>query len=155
MKHRQIGQDMFANMTDDDHILTNLPMFHVGGLTVHTLPALHIGASVTIHREFDAEATLREIENSRITVYLPLPKISRALASHTNWQSTDISSLRITQTGSTIVPLSVMTPWTERNIPAQQIYGLTEAFWHARHQTSDDCLYVWQHRHAKRRRINQ
>ena len=122
-----INAIQFAKMTSDDHILTNLPMFHVGGLTVQTLPALHIGAAVTIHRDFDAEATLHEIENSRITVYLPLPKISRALTSHKNWLSTDISSLRITQTGSTIVPLSVMTPWTERNVPAQQIYGLTEA----------------------------
>ena len=116
-----------AQMTGDDHILTNLPMFHVGGLTVHTLPALHIGASVTIHRQFDPEHTLSEIENKRITVYLPLPKISRALSGHKNWYSTDLSSLRITQTGSTIVPLSVMTPWTDRGIPAQQIYGLTEA----------------------------
>ncbi|MFV2031450.1 MAG: class I adenylate-forming enzyme family protein [Gammaproteobacteria bacterium] len=122
-----INAVQFAEMTGDDHILTNLPMFHVGGLTVHTLPALHIGAAVTIQREFDAEATLRAIEKNRITVYLPLPKISRALTSHKNWQSTDISSLRITQTGSTIVPLSVMTPWTDRNVPAQQIYGLTEA----------------------------
>ena len=122
-----INAVQLAEMTADDHILTNLPMFHVGGLTVQTLAALHIGAAVTIHREFDAEATLHDIENKRITVYLPLPKISRALTSHKNWQSADISSLRITQTGSTIVPLSVMTPWTDRNIPAQQIYGLTEA----------------------------
>jgi len=122
-----INAVQFAEMTGDDHILTNLPMFHVGGLTVQTLPALHIGASVTIHREFDPGATLHTIESSRITVYLPLPKISRALTSHKNWQDTDISSLRITQTGSTIVPMSVLTPWTDRNIPAQQIYGLTEA----------------------------
>jgi fatty-acyl-CoA synthase len=116
-----------AEMTSEDHILTNLPMFHVGGLTVHTLPALHIGASVTLHRLFDAEQTLLDFEKQRITVYLALPKISRKLSTHKNWHSTDLSSLRLTQTGSTIVPLSVMTSWTERNIPAQQIYGLTEA----------------------------
>ncbi len=116
-----------AEMTCDDHVLTNLPMFHVGGLTVQTLPALHVGASVTIHRQFDAEQTLRDIEQKRISVYLPLPKISRALSSHKNWFKTDLSSLRLTQTGSTLVPLSVMTPWIERDIPAQQIYGLTEA----------------------------
>ena len=116
-----------AEMTCDDHILTNLPMFHVGGLTVQTLPALQIGASVTIHRQFDATSTLQEIESSRISVYLPLPKISRALVTHQNWSKTDLTSLRLTQTGSTLVPLSVMTPWTDRSIPAQQIYGLTEA----------------------------
>ena len=122
-----INAEKVAEMTSQDHILTNLPMFHVGGLTVHTLPALHIGASVTLHRQFDAKQTLRAIEKQRITVYLALPKITRALCSHKNWQSTDLGSLRLTQTGSTIVPLSVMTAWTERNVPAQQIYGLTEA----------------------------
>ena len=116
-----------AEMTCDDHVLTNLPMFHVGGLTVQTLPALQIGGTVTIHRQFDAASTLREIEKSRISVYLPLPKISRALISNENWLSTDLSSIRLTQTGSTLVPLSVMTPWVDRGIPAQQIYGLTEA----------------------------
>ncbi len=125
--YASINAAQVAEMTCADHILTNLPMFHVGGLTVQTLPALHIGASVTIHRDFDAEKTLRDFESRRITVYLPLPKISRALTSHPDWHNIDISSLRITQTGSTIVPVSVMTPWTERGIPAQQIYGLTEA----------------------------
>lgn len=122
-----INAVQFAEMTCNDHILTNLPMFHVGGLTVQTLPALHIGASVTIHRQFDTGRTLADIESKGITVYLPLPKISRALINHPAWLQTDLSSLRVTQTGSTLVPRSVMTPWTDRNIPAQQIYGLTEA----------------------------
>ena len=125
--YASINAVQVAEMTCEDHILTNLPMSHVGGLTVQTLPALHIGASVTIHRDFDAAKTLRDFESRRITVYLPLPKVSRALTNHPDWHNTDISSLRITQTGSTIVPMSVMTPWTERGIPAQQIYGLTEA----------------------------
>ena len=116
-----------GDMTAQDHILTNLPMFHVGGLTVQTLPALYIGASVTIHRQFDAGMTLKEIETSRISVYLALPKITRALTHHKNWLQTDLSSMRVAQTGSTLVPKSVLTPWFDRGIPAQQIYGLTEA----------------------------
>ena len=122
-----INAVQMAEMSCEDHVLTNLPMFHVGGLTVQTLPALHIGASVIIHRQFDAEQTLRDIEQKRISFYLALPKISRALINHKNWHKTDLSSLRLTQTGSTLVPLSVMTPWFDRNIPVQQIYGLTEA----------------------------
>ena len=127
MHYASINAVQFAEMTSADHVLTNLPMFHVGGLTVQTLPAFYIGASVTIHREFDATKTLREIEISKISIYLPVPKITRSLIQHEQWQQTDLSSLRVTQTGSTIVPLAVLTPWTERGIPAQQIYGLTEA----------------------------
>jgi fatty-acyl-CoA synthase len=122
-----INATQVADLTTEDHVLTNLPMFHVGGLTVQTLPVLYVGGTVTIHRDFDAGKTLQEIETGKITFYLPLPKISRALVNHDDWPNADLSSLRLIQTGSTIVPLSVLTPWNNRGIPAQQIYGLTEA----------------------------
>ena len=36
-------------LTSDDHVLTVLPFFHVGGLNIQTTPALHHGATVTVH----------------------------------------------------------------------------------------------------------
>ena len=36
------------DMTADDHVLTVLPMFHVGGLNIQTTPALQLGATVTL-----------------------------------------------------------------------------------------------------------
>ena len=45
-------------LTSEDHILTVLPFFHVGGLNIQTTPALHHGATVTIHRRFAPDATL-------------------------------------------------------------------------------------------------
>ena len=36
------------DMTADDHVLTVLPMFHVGGLNIQTTPALQLGATVTV-----------------------------------------------------------------------------------------------------------
>ena len=39
-----------------DHVLTVLPLFHVGGLCIQTLPALHAGATVTLHARFDPGA---------------------------------------------------------------------------------------------------
>ena len=46
-------------LTSDDHVLTVLPFFHVGGLNIQTTPALHHGATVTIHPRFTPDATLR------------------------------------------------------------------------------------------------
>ena len=46
------------DMTAADHILTVLPLFHVGGLNIQTTPALHIGATVTVHARFAPDATL-------------------------------------------------------------------------------------------------
>ena len=45
-------------LTSDDHVLTVLPFFHVGGLNIQTTPALQHGATVTIHSRFTPDATL-------------------------------------------------------------------------------------------------
>ena len=49
-------------LTSNDHVLTVLPFFHVGGLNIQTTPALHHGATVTIHSRFTPEATLSAID---------------------------------------------------------------------------------------------
>ena len=42
------------DMTAADHVLTVLPLFHVGGLNIQTTPALQLGATVTLHRALRA-----------------------------------------------------------------------------------------------------
>ena len=49
------------DMTARDHILTVLPMFHVGGLNIQTTPALKVGATVTLHDRFDPGAFLAAV----------------------------------------------------------------------------------------------
>src|SRR5262249_33891589 len=56
-----MSQHMHA-LTSDDHVLTVLPLFHVGGLNIQTTPALHHGATVTIHARFTPEAALAAFE---------------------------------------------------------------------------------------------
>ena len=48
-----------------DHILTVIPLFHVGGLNIQTIPALHIGATVTIHKKFEIKETFKSLEYFR------------------------------------------------------------------------------------------
>lgn len=114
------------DLTSRDEVLTVLPMFHVGGMNIHTTPALHAGATVTIHRQFDPARALQEIEQRRITLLLAVPSAARALISHPDWEKTDISSLRCVGIGATVVPPDMMRPWFERDVPVTQTYGLTE-----------------------------
>ena len=114
------------DMTSQDEVLTMLPMFHVGGMNIHTTPALYAGATVTIHRQFDPDHALREIDQGRITLLLTVPPVARALISHPAWETIDISKLRAMAIGATIVPHNVMRPWIERGVPVTQVYGLTE-----------------------------
>jgi fatty-acyl-CoA synthase len=52
-------------LNSDDHVLTVLPFFHVGGLNIQTTPALQFGATVTILPRFTPEATFAVIRRDR------------------------------------------------------------------------------------------
>src|SRR5689334_112756 len=66
------------NMTSDDHVLTVLPFFHVGGLNIQTTPALQLGATVTIHARFAPDTALAAIERERPTLTVMVPTILQA-----------------------------------------------------------------------------
>jgi fatty-acyl-CoA synthase len=114
------------DMTAADHVLTVLPMFHVGGLNIQTTPALQLGASVTIHARFAPEATLEAIACDRPSLLLLVPATIQALIEHPLWSKTDISSLRAVSTGSTQVPQKLVDAILMRGIPVLQVYGSTE-----------------------------
>jgi fatty-acyl-CoA synthase len=113
-------------LTSSDHILTVLPFFHVGGLNIQTTPALHHGATVTIHSRFTPEATLAAIARERPTLTVLVPATIQAVTEHPDWISTDLSSLKAISTGSTIVPPHLIDRFVARGVPVLQVYGSTE-----------------------------
>ncbi|WFU43498.1 long-chain fatty acid--CoA ligase [Bradyrhizobium sp. CB82] len=114
------------NLTSDDHVLTVLPFFHVGGLNIQTTPALHVGATVTIHSRFTPEAALAGFERDRPTLTVLVPTIIQALSDHPGWAAADLSSLKAIATGSTIVPPHLIERFVARGVPVLQVYGSTE-----------------------------
>jgi fatty-acyl-CoA synthase len=114
------------NMTSDDHVLTVLPFFHVGGLNIQTTPALQLGATVTIHARFAPDTALAAIARDRPTLTVMVPAVIQAVSEHPAWASTDLSSLRAVATGSTIVPPHLIDRFVARGVPVLQVYGSTE-----------------------------
>jgi fatty-acyl-CoA synthase len=114
------------DMTAQDHVLTVLPMFHVGGLNIQTTPALQLGATVTLHPRFAPEATLAAIEHDRPTLAVLVPATIEAMIAHPRWQETRLDSLRAVTTGSTQVPQRLVDAFTDRGVPVLQVYGSTE-----------------------------
>jgi fatty-acyl-CoA synthase len=113
-------------LTRDDHVLSALPMFHVGGLCIQTLPALHAGASVTLHSRFDAGAWLADVAGRRPSLSLLVPATLRAVIEHPAFAETDLSSLRMLATGSSTIPSSMIAAFHARGVPVGQVYGATE-----------------------------
>jgi fatty-acyl-CoA synthase len=114
------------DLTSQDHVLTVLPFFHVGGLNIQTTPALHAGATVTIHARFTPDAALATFERDRPTLTVLVPAIIQAVTDHPKWAATDLSSLKAISTGSTIVPPHLIERFVARGVPVLQVYGSTE-----------------------------
>jgi len=114
------------DMSAADHVLTVLPMFHVGGLNIQTTPALQLGATVTIHGRFAPGPTLEAIERDRPTLIVLVPATIQAMLEHPRWAATRLDSLRAVTTGSTQVPQPLVDAFTSRGVPVLQVYGATE-----------------------------
>jgi len=113
-------------LSSNDHILTVLPFFHVGGLNIQTTPALHHGATVTIHSRFTPDATLTAFARERPTLTVLVPATMQAVTEHPDWAATDLRSLKAVTTGSTIVPPHLIERFVARGVPVLQVYGSTE-----------------------------
>jgi len=121
-----------------DVVLTTLPLFHVGGLNIQTLPALHCGASVVLHPRFDPQQTIDAIEHDGITLTVLVPAQLEALAREPRWKDANLSGLRAIATGSTIIGEAFVRRNLQRDVPLLQVYGATETCPIAACQRIDD-----------------
>jgi fatty-acyl-CoA synthase len=111
---------------EGDKVLSTLPMFHVGGLCIQTLPALLAGVQVVLHPRFDPTAWLHEMTTSRPSLSLLVPATMRALFEHPRWAETPLACLRGIMTGSSTVPVAYLETLHARGVPVGQVYGTTE-----------------------------
>ena len=113
-------------MTPGDVVATMLPLFHVGGLCIQTLPALHAGAQVILHPRFAPDAAFDCFERQRPTLTLQVPATMKALLEHPRWPHADLSSLRAVWAGSSLLPQPLVDAFHARGLPVCNVYGATE-----------------------------
>ena len=106
--------------------LAVLPLFHVGGLCIQTLPTLLAGGAVRLQPRFDASAWFDDVKSWRPSTSLLVPAVMRALIDHPRWRDADLSSLRFVNSGSQIVPVALIEAFHARGVPVAQVYGATE-----------------------------
>jgi fatty-acyl-CoA synthase len=113
-------------LTAADRVLAVLPLFHVGGLCIQTLPALAVGAQVSLRPRFEPMAWFDAVEQWRPTTTLLVPAVMKALVEHPRWPTADLASLRFVNSGSQIVPRALIEAFHARGVPVAQVYGSTE-----------------------------
>ncbi|HUR89346.1 MAG TPA: AMP-binding protein [Ramlibacter sp.] len=109
-----------------DRILTVLPLFHVGGLCIQTLPALFSGAHVILQPRFAPDAAFDAIERDRPTLTLQVPATMKALLEHPRWADANLSSLRALWAGSSVIPQALIESFQARGLRVFDVYGSTE-----------------------------
>ena len=107
-------------------VLSVLPLFHVGGLCIQTLPALAVGAKVRLLPRFDTDAWFDAVTTWRPSTTLLVPAVMKALIDHPRWAGADLSSLAFVNSGSQIVPRVLIEAFHARGVPVAQVYGATE-----------------------------
>lgn len=113
-------------LTANDITLTVLPLVHVGGIGLFTLPTLLMGGRVVMPRKFDAESAIELIERERVTIMMGVPAVWGALLASPRFAAADFSSVRFFYNGGDRCPLQVVRAFRARGLPFAGGYGLTE-----------------------------
>ena len=111
---------------NDDVVLTVAPMFHIGGLSVHTLPALYQGTPVILLPAFDPNTLLQELERERVSTLFLVPAMWQALTQVPNFDDFDLSALRSLISGGSPCPIPAIEFFQSRGMSFQEGFGLTE-----------------------------
>jgi fatty-acyl-CoA synthase len=104
------------------------PLYHVGALDLTTTSMIAVGATTIIHRSFDAEKVVEEIERSRVTTVWMAPAMVRAILDLPGIENRDLSSVRLLIGGGEKMPIPVIERLQKAFSGAwfADAYGLTE-----------------------------
>jgi acyl-CoA synthetase (AMP-forming)/AMP-acid ligase II len=126
----RIGTDWVAmtGLSADDRYLMVNPYFHMFGLKAGILASIAAGATMLPEPVFDAERTLKRVQDEGVTVLPGAPTIYQALLDHPERPSYDLSSLRVAVTGAADIPVELIRR-VVHELPFTVVrtgYGLTE-----------------------------
>jgi acyl-CoA synthetase (AMP-forming)/AMP-acid ligase II len=104
------------------------PLYHVGALDLTTTTLIAAGATVIVHRQFDAATVVDELERSRVTTVWLAPAMVNAIMALPDVEQRDLSSVRLIINGGEKMPIPLIER-IQRTFPAAwfaDAYGLTE-----------------------------
>jgi fatty-acyl-CoA synthase len=104
------------------------PLYHVGALDLTTTSLIATGATVIIHRTFDAAVVVDELERSKVTTVWLAPAMVNAIMALVDIEDRDLSSVRLIVNGGEKMPIPLIER-IQRTFPSAwfaDAYGLTE-----------------------------
>ncbi|WP_285767631.1 fatty acid--CoA ligase family protein [Peribacillus sp. SI8-4] len=118
----------YLKITENDRVITTLPMFHVFSLTVVVNAPLLQGGTLLIVPQFSPKEIFRQIKKYDATVFAGVPTMYNFLLQYPGGQKDDLSSLRICISGGSAMPISLLESFEQKfNVTVSEGYGLSEA----------------------------
>ncbi len=118
------------NLTDKDHCLNIMPLFHIHGLIAVLAASMKVGASVCASSGFNALKFLDNAKREKITWYSGVPTMHQAILMRAdkNLETAKQLNLRFLRSSSASLPPAVFEKLNKVfNCPVIEAYGMTEA----------------------------
>jgi fatty-acyl-CoA synthase len=122
-----LNLNLAMGFTASDRNLLVLPMFHIGGIGLFTLPMIYDGGTVVLQRTFDPIKTLLLLQEEEITLFFGVPAIFLALVQHPQFNADAFKDVRVVMSGGAPLPVSLVEQYHQAGIVLQQGFGMSEA----------------------------
>lgn len=126
---RQISE--WLRFTENDRLLTMMPLFHMNAVSVTTMSALYAGGSTVVSPKFSGSRFWQIISDYQITSFGSVATmLSMLLSTYPNGvpEGLQTTQLRFAMCGSAPVPAEVMKKFEETfDCPVVEGYGLSES----------------------------
>lgn len=129
-----LGLDFAA----DDVALLTTPLFHTAALNMLAVNTLYKGATLLLHRRFDAIDCLKAIADAGVTITFAVPTMLALLERSPDFAPEELTSLRWILSGGAPLEPEAAARWSGRGIPVLASFGLSEAGPSVTFRRSDD-----------------
>ena len=147
LMHNVVAAGPWLDMRAGDVVLVVTPMFHITGLVMGLLAAVHHGCRLVLLPRWDRRQAARAIETQRVTHWSNIPTMVIDLLALPGIDQIDLSSLRYIGGGGAAMPEAVATQLQQRlGLTYVEGYGLTETaaptHCNPRHAARSHCLGI-------------
>lgn len=130
--HRNTGSQVDAvigiwEITGDDHVLNSMPLFHVGGLQLCSLPVMSRGGQITFMPKWDPREWLQLVQRLRPSIGGLISTMLIDVGNLTHDNPTVLDSMRICMFGGSRTPPAPVQRFVAgTGVEPIEIYGQTE-----------------------------
>ena len=118
----------YLSFTENDRIITTLPVFHVFALTVVVNAPLLTGATLLLMPKFSPADIFTVAREKKATVFAGVPTMYNFLYQFPTGESTDFATIRLAISGGSSLPVALLHNFEEKfAVRISEGYGLSEA----------------------------